>query len=68
MEQRSAESWERGQTIEELTELLRLAEQVAQRLAHESHFDAYAEAHSVLDASHRARTAAENIRLKHSAE
>jgi hypothetical protein len=62
MEQHSTEDWERGQTIEELNELIRLAERVAQRLTHESHFEAYGEAHSLLDMLHRARAAAEVIR------
>lgn len=62
MEQESTASWERAQTIDELNELIRLAEQAAQRLAHESHFESYSEARALLDMLHRARAAAEIIR------
>jgi len=65
MGQKSTESWEREQTIEELNDLIRLAEEAAQRLTHESHFDAYGEAHSLLDMLHHARAAADIIRRKH---
>lgn len=59
-----SENWEREQTIEELNDLIRLAEKAAQRLAHESHFEAYGEAHSLLNMLHHARAAAETIRRK----
>lgn len=65
MEHESTASWEREQTIDELNDLIRLAEQAAQRLAHESHFEAYGEARALLDMLHRARTAAEIIRRKY---
>lgn len=55
------ETWERKETIEELNDLIRLAEEAAQRLAHESHFDSYGEAHQLLDILHRARIAADAI-------
>jgi hypothetical protein len=65
MEQYAARIWERGQTIEELNELVRFAEEVAQRLVEESHFESYDDAHSLLIILHRARLAAELIRRKH---
>lgn len=63
-EPESGESWEREQTIDELNDLIRLAEKAAQRLAHESHFEAYGEAHALLDMLRHVRAAAETIRRK----
>lgn len=65
MKDETTEAWERGETIEELSDLIRLAEEVAQRLAHESHRESYDEAHQLLDILHRARIAADTI-LRHS--
>jgi hypothetical protein len=61
MKDETSEAWERRETIEELSDLLRLAEEVAQRLAHESHLESYNEAHQLLDTLHRARMAADAI-------
>ena len=57
-----SENWERQETLEELTDAIRLAEEMAQRLVFETHGRLYDDAVELRSRLHQARAKAESMK------
>ncbi|MDE3021418.1 MAG: hypothetical protein KGI54_06115 [Pseudomonadota bacterium] len=56
------QDWEKRETIEELTDILHVAQEMGQRLSVESHGKAYDEVRRLAELLHQSRALAEKIR------